>query len=143
MQLPLRDFADVISALKGPMERAAPTEKRRAARMTVTARVTLHLVDNNRVLRSFSAITRDISITGVGLLQSVAMSMNQNVVIALPRPTNTPLFVVATVVACRPLADGLVTVGLEFAEMASKETIDILLDDGSREKARIQESMLR
>jgi hypothetical protein len=111
--------------------------------MTVTARVTLHLVDNNRVVRSFSAITRDISITGMGLLQSVALSMNQNVVLALPRPHSPPLFVVSTVVACRPLADGLVTVGLEFAEMASKETVDILMDDGSREKARIQESVLR
>jgi c-di-GMP-binding flagellar brake protein YcgR len=143
MQLPLREFADVITALKGPGDRAGPSEKRRAARMTVTARVTLHLVDNNRVVRSFSAITRDISITGMGLLQSVALSMNQNVVLALPRPHSPPLFVVSTVVACRPLADGLVTVGLEFAEMASKETVDILMDDGSREKARIQESVLR
>ena len=111
--------------------------------MTVTARVTIHLVDNNRVTRSFSAITRDISITGIGLLQSVALSINQNVIIALPRPTSTPLFVVSTVVVCKPLADGLVAVGLEFAEMASKETIDALLNDGSREKARIAESMLR
>ena len=53
--------------------------------MTVTAKVNLHLLDNNRVARTFSALTRDISLTGVGLLQAVALSSNQTVVLGLPR----------------------------------------------------------
>lgn len=142
MKLALRDFADVIQALKGPAENLSASEKRRAARMTVNAKVNVHLLDNNKLAKSFSALTRDISLTGVGLLQAVALSSTQNVVLALPRK-NGPLFVICTVMHCRPLADGVLAVGLDFAEMASKETSDLLTDGGTREHARIRESVLR
>ena len=142
MKLPLRDYADVITALKGPGERPGANEKRVAARMTVSAKINIHLIEDKRVARSFSALTRDISLTGCGVLQSVALSANQNVVVALPR-THAPLYVIATVMHCRPLADGLLAVGLEFVELASKETTELLLNDGTRETARIRESVLR
>ena len=141
MKLALRDFADVIDALKGPGENTSASEKRRAARMTVNAKVNVHLLDNNKVAKTFSALTRDISLTGVGLLQSVALSSNQNVILALPR-SKGPLFVICIVMHCRPLADGLLAVGLEFAEMASPETTALLNNDGTRETARIRESVL-
>src|SRR5437868_3391845 len=142
MKLPLREFADVIAALKGSGDNLAASEKRRAARMTVTAKVSVFLMDGNRVLRSFSALTRDISLTGVGLLQATPMSANQQVVIALPR-AHSPLFVNSLALHCRPLADGLLAVGMEFAELASKETSTLLMESGDREFARIKEAMLR
>ena len=142
MQLPLRDFADVITALKGPGENSGASEKRRAARMTVTAKINVFLLANGGIGKSFSALTRDISLTGMGLLQAIALSPKQSVIVALPRASG-PLFVVSTALHCRPLADGLLAVGLEFTELASKETVQMLLSDGSREHARIQESVLR
>ena len=141
MKLPLRDFADVISALKSPAENLSASEKRRAARMTVNAKVNVHLLDNNRLVKSFSALTRDISLTGVGLLQSVALSSNQQVILTLPRQ-HAPLFVICVVMHCRPLADGLLAVGLEFVELASKETSALMMNTGDREHARIRESVL-
>jgi c-di-GMP-binding flagellar brake protein YcgR len=143
MKLALRDFADVITALKGPGQKSgAGSEKRGAARMSVTAKINIHLLDNQRVARSFSVLTRDISITGMGVLQSIALSSNQNVIVELPRP-QSPLFVICVVMHCRPLADGLLAVGLEYTEMASKETCDLLVNNDSEQHARIRESVLR
>jgi hypothetical protein len=141
MKLALRDFADIISALKAPGEKSGSSEKRNAARMTVCAKINVHLMDDNRIARTFSALTRDISITGMGLLQGVALSSKQNVIVALPRP-NAPLFVICTVMHCRPLADGVLAVGLEFLELASKETCELLMKSDSQEHARIRESVL-
>ena len=109
--------------------------------MAINAKVNVHLLDNNRLVKSFSALAHDISLTGVGLLQSVALSANQHVILALPRP-QAPLFVICVVMQCRPLADGLLTVGLDFMEIASKETSDLLMNSGNREHARIRESVL-
>ena len=53
------------------------------------------------------------------------------------------VILLCTVMHCRPLADGLLAVGLEFAEMASKETVELLLKDNTAEHARIRESVLR
>ena len=142
MKLPLRDFAEVIAALKGPGENLSASEKRQAARMTVCAKINVHLMDGNRATRTFSALTRDISLTGVGLLQAVALSPKQNVVLELPR-SHAPLFVCSLALHCRPLADGVLAVGMEFCELASKETSEILLSQGSRAQARIAASMLR
>src|SRR5262245_42327725 len=125
MQLPLRDFADVITALKGPVDTSGASEKRRAARMTVTAKLNIHIAINGQLGKTFSALTRDISLTGMGLLQAVALQANQHIIVALPR-AHGPLFVVAIVMHCRPLADGLLAVGLEFVELASKETVEML-----------------
>jgi c-di-GMP-binding flagellar brake protein YcgR len=142
MKIPVREFADVVSALKGPMDNTGASEKRCAARMTVSAKINIHIVDGGKIGRTYSALTRDISMTGMGLLQSVAVQTKQSIIIALPRAT-MPLFVIGTVMHCRPLADGLMAVGVEFSEMASKETSEMLLKDNSREHARIQEAMLR
>ena len=110
--------------------------------MTVTAKVNVHLISNSKVIRSFSALTRDISLTGMGLLQTVALSPQQSVVIALPR-AHSPLYVVSLAQHCRPLADGILAVGMEFSELASKETANLLLNCGDREHARIREAMMR
>jgi c-di-GMP-binding flagellar brake protein YcgR len=142
MKLGIRDFADVIAALKGPGGgNISAAEKRRAARIEVSAKVNIHLVEGTKIAKTFSALARDISLTGIGVLQTTALGVNQTVVIALPRQ-HSPLFVCCTVMQCRPLADGLLVVGLDFAEVASKETADLLLNDGQRQAARIQESVL-
>jgi len=141
MKLPLRDFADVISPIKGPGQAAANAEKRGAARMTVNAKLNVYLLDNNRVAKAFSVLTRDISLTGVGLLQGVALSAKQNVILALPREKG-PLFVICTVMHCRPLADGVYGLGCEFVGQAPSSVAEKLLLDESNEHDRIRKSVL-
>ena len=142
VKLPLREFGDVVEALKGPTVYSGLPEKRNAARINVSAKVNIYLFENNKVERCFSALTRDISLTGIGLLQTVALSSKQHVIIALTRP-HVPLFVISSVAACRPLADGLMAVGLEFLEIASKEACDMLTTGDSKEVDRIRDSMFR
>src|SRR5262245_13520724 len=110
MKLAVREFADVVEALKVASEALRTTENRKAARMLFSAKIDLHLLSDGRPARTYSALTRDISYTGVGLLQSVALPPDQEVVIALPR-AGDPLFVHAVAKHCRILAEGLLSAG--------------------------------
>lgn len=141
MKLPLRDFADVIAALKGPGEHSSGSEKRNAARISVTAKINVHLLHDERVAKSFSALTRDISISGCGLIQAVAVAGEQRVIIALPRP-HTPLYVISKVMHCRPLADGLLAVGFEFVDLLDKQACDQMISGDNRQHAHIRDSIL-
>src|SRR4051812_25526481 len=103
MKLPLREFADVVQAMKGPGESGAGSEKRKAARMTGSAKLTAFLIEGGKVGRSYSILTRDISISGVGVLQSITLQPGQEVILALPRTPQPPLFVTCVAMHCRPL----------------------------------------
>src|SRR5689334_20888848 len=117
MKLPLRDFADVVAALKGALK-TGEHESRQAARMNVSAKIDVHIVENGKPTRCYSALTRDISLTGMGLLQSVALPQDQELILCLPRPSGKPLFVQAINKHCHSLADGLLAAGLEFTRIA-------------------------
>lgn len=141
MKLPLRDFADVIAALKGPEGKSSGSEKRNAARMHVTAKVNVHLMDDEQMGRSFSALTRDVSLTGCGLIQAVALSSAQKVIVELPRE-HAPLFVISLAMHCRPLADGLLAVGFEFFELLDAEASKKMIKGQDAQFAHIRESIL-
>jgi hypothetical protein len=70
--------------------------------------------------KPFTAVTRNISFVGVGLLQSKPLIEGQQVIVRLPRGAGgrQPMFVRCTVMHVRPLADGLYVVGVEFIEVA-------------------------
>src|SRR4051812_9717789 len=116
MKISVQDFAEVVAALRGAGGDPAAAEKRRAVRMTVHAKLAVGLLEivNGKpdVTRSFSALTRDISMAGMGLLQSIAAPQGHQVLITLPRANGKgPLYVCAKVLHCRPLADGIFSVG--------------------------------
>lgn len=117
MTLSLQDFADVVTVLRDPMDKNAAAEKRRATRMSVSAKVTAHLLDKGHIGRSFSVLARDVSLTGIGVLQAVSVQQGQEILLSLARPHGHPLMVVAKAMHCRPLADGLLAVGLEFSHV--------------------------
>ncbi|HEY7086825.1 MAG TPA: PilZ domain-containing protein [Tepidisphaeraceae bacterium] len=143
MKLPLREFADIVAALKGPAAaKADSSEIRQAARMDVTAKVNVYFVDSDKPIRSYSALTRDVSLTGMGLLQSVAVPAGQELFVALPRTSGPPLFVQSQAKHCRSLADGLLAVGLEFTKVADDATSAKLIKHGQDQQARIQRSVL-
>jgi len=116
LTLSLQDFADVVTALRGPFDQSN-AEKRRATRMTVTAKITAHILEKGHATRSYSALARDISLTGIGLLQGVHVEQGQEVLLTLVRPHGPPLRVVAKAMHCRALADGLLAVGMEFVQV--------------------------
>jgi hypothetical protein len=142
MNLPLSDFADVVAALKGLDQKAGEgSEGRRGARTHVCTRLDVHLYEGDRVGRSFSVLSQDISIRGVGVLQSLAISQGKQVIITLPRKTS-PLLVVSRVMHCRALADGLMAVGMEFSKLLDDAAARKLLAHDANELARVQRSIL-
>jgi hypothetical protein len=143
MKLPLREFADVIAALKGVAEKGGANEKRGAARMTICAKLDAYILKDEDLLRAFSVLTRDISITGIGVLQGIAISSSQRLVLQLPRGLQEPICMVCKVMHCRPLADGIVAVGLEYDEKASPQITKSILSNDLQERQRISQSVLQ
>lgn len=117
MTLTLQDFADVVTALRGPFDSGAAAEKRRATRMTISAKITAHVLEKGHPTRAYTALARDISLTGIGVLQSINLKDGQEVLLTLVRPNGHPLMVVAKAMHTRALADGLLSVGMEFVQV--------------------------
>jgi hypothetical protein len=121
MKLALRDFAEIVEVMRGPAVASGGAEHRRAARMTINYKIVAIVEEAGKTMQTYTALTRDISLTGLGLLQTIKLNPPQEVILALPR-NSRPLFVVATAMHCRPLADGLLAVGLEFARLLDEKS---------------------
>jgi len=143
MKLSVQDFAEIVSALRGEASDLSAQEKRRAVRMSVTSKLVVGVLNDGALGRTYSVLTRDISLAGIGLLQSIALQQGQEFVLSLPRQHGKPpLFFVLVVMHCRPLADGLYGLGCEFVRQAPEEIGKKLLQDQSNEHARIRNSVL-
>lgn len=143
MKLSVQDFAEIVGALRGQASDLNAQEKRRAVRMTVTSKLVVGVLKDDAVGRTYSVLTRDISLAGIGLLQSIALQQGQEFVLSLPRQHGKPpLFFVTVVMHCRPLADGLYGLGCEFVRQAPLEMGQKLMRDESNEQGRIRNSVL-
>jgi c-di-GMP-binding flagellar brake protein YcgR len=121
MKLTPQHLAEVVSAMTAAPASTAGLEKRRAARMDVQGTVVIAPLNvDGSMGKPFTAVTRNISFVGVGLLQSKPLIEGQQVIIRLPRAGSTkqPMLVRCTVMHVRPLAEGLYVVGLEFIEVS-------------------------
>ena len=115
VKLPPQHLAEVVNALQAWAAAGNNSEKRRAARMEVQGSVTVvPLAKDGTLGKSFTAVTRDISFVGVGLMQSKVLEQGQQIIVRLPRGTRPALIMLCVVMYTRPLADGLYVVGAEF-----------------------------
>ncbi|MBC8107781.1 MAG: PilZ domain-containing protein [Anaerolineae bacterium] len=143
MKLSVQDFAEIVGALRGEGNNLGAHEKRRAVRMEVNSKLVVGVLNDGVIGRKYSVLTRDISLAGIGLLQSIALQQKQEFVLSLPRQHGKPpLFFVTVVMHCRPLADGLYGLGCEFVRQAPPEMGQKLIQDESNEHARIRNSVL-
>jgi hypothetical protein len=144
MKFTPQDFADVLEMLRGPSARASASEQRKSARLSVHAKVNFATYDatSNSLRHRFSGLTRDISITGVGLFQTIPLQSDEQFVLTLPRRSKSPICVICHVMHCRPLADGLFAIGAEFDGLASDEIARQLLESDRQQHDRIRESIL-
>lgn len=118
------------------------SEKRRATRMQVQAKVLVGRVVDGKLVQSFSSLTKDISLHGVGLIQGLVVDPGQELILNLPRTKGLPVYVRARICHCRDLAEGLFSVGAEFVATVSKELADALEQSGEAELLRIRRSIL-
>jgi hypothetical protein len=115
VKLTPQHLAEVVNAMNAGTATQAGAEKRRAARIDVQSSVVVAPVNaDGSLAKPFSALTRNISFVGVGLLQSKPMTLGQQVIVRLPRGTKPAIFMRCAVMHVRPLADGLFVVGVEF-----------------------------
>jgi hypothetical protein len=120
MKLPLKDFVDVVHGLNERKNQLHQTEGRDAARIEVSAKVTLQLLRNHAVCGTLNVLTSEISLGGLGVVQSVALPVGTQVIVALPYK-DKGLSVHATVSRCAELAYGVYAVGLDFTQLVERE----------------------
>jgi hypothetical protein len=110
--------------------------------MDVQTTIKLATVDaDGKVLRSYTALTRDISACGVGLFQYAPAETGSFFLIGLPY-RKAELVLRSSVRFCRPLADGLFGVGAQFEALADKATIEQLQLARQGTLERIKSSIL-
>src|SRR5882724_1412085 len=129
MQLSSRMFAELVTSATGGGARSV--EQRRAPRVALHAKVELTLIDlaGRASGPTYSAVTRDVSLFGVGLLQSARMERGQKFLLILPRKPNrsadsapaSPVRVRCTVVRCEQMTTSMFNVGAEFEEFLDDE----------------------
>jgi hypothetical protein len=102
------------------METATPgSEKRRFARFAVVARVEVMHTASGRM---YTALTRDLSLEGIGLLQAGPMQKGEEFSVSLPRGKATHLVAQCKVMHARELADGIWGIGAIFVTAAPAAT---------------------
>jgi len=120
MELTPTQFAEVRESLTTLASEGRSAEKRRFSRMKVQARIVLA---NQTTGQTYTAMTRDLSQSGMGIVQSVDAHKGHKLLATLPRSETSAVDVVCQVVDARPLADGLTSVHLEFQSVPEPRLI--------------------
>ena len=139
MQLSSQRLSDVLSALRTAGE-SAGYEKRRFTRMEVQATITIGTVTDKYISRRYSALTRDISGGGVGVLQYLHLERSQQLIVCL-QCAKEELFIVSNIAFCRPLAEGLFGVGVTFERLADAPMIEQFRQVQQHDRDRIRDSI--
>jgi hypothetical protein len=121
LKLTPQHLGEVVNAL-GITPTGAGSEKRRAARMEIEGSVVVAPFNSDGAVGApFTAVTRDISFVGVGLLLGKQLWQGQPVVVRLPRGQKPALSVICRVMHVRLLADGLFAVGVEYVRVTEAQ----------------------
>jgi hypothetical protein len=139
MQLAAQHLAEVVEAIRKQEAAGNGNDKRRFARITVVTKVEVLNPGNGGL---YTALTRDISIEGIGLIQSVPMTRGQQITVSLPRSAkHGPLAAQCTVMHVRELADGVWGIGALFVAVSDAKAANV--GAAGKEAQRISDNMLR
>ena len=121
VQIPAQYLAEIVGWLRRQDQAAsAAREKRRQPRVTVSARVK---VGDPQTGREFVAVTRDLSVGGLGLIQSVMAVRGALFDVNLPRAREAPLKVRCRVTYASQWADGVWAVGAQFVSLVTPKPV--------------------
>jgi hypothetical protein len=111
VQLSPQHLAEIIETIKKRDAQRSGSDKRKFARITVMSRVDiLHPTTG----RTYTALTRDLSLEGIGLMQAEPMQSKELMAISLPRRKHGILDAQCEVTHARELADGVWGIGAKF-----------------------------
>lgn len=109
MQISAQHLAEIVDAARKSESVAA--DKRRYVRHAVVTRVE---VLSHETGVTYAALTRDISVEGFGLLQSLPMERGEQFSVSLPRVKAKLLLAQCTVLHMREVAEGIFGIGAAF-----------------------------
>lgn len=122
MHLSAQHFAEVVQSLRRTTSESSGHERRQITRIEAQAPLQIARYINGNSTEEFTVLTRDISIGGVGLLQSAPMKTGEQIVVRLPRIDRTPLFVLSKITHCRQMADHIYGIGVQFHRLLNVDT---------------------
>jgi len=141
MNLTAQSFAEIVACMKTGFS-GAGMEKRRASRIDVQTKVHISVFADGKIVRSLSALSRDLSFTGVGLMTAIPLERGDTFIIQLPRQGKPPLYLVTKVMFSRAIADSLFTIGGEFERELPNSEAEALFKVDQDQQKRIREAML-
>ncbi len=137
MQISAQHLAEIVDAARKSEGGAA--DKRRYVRQPVVTRVEIF---SHGTGTTYAALTRDLSVEGLGLLQSLPMTRGEQFSVSLPRVKAKPLLAQCTVLHMREIAEGIFGIGAAFVstkEQSSQGKADL---NSKIEAQRISAKML-
>jgi len=115
MQISAQHLAEIVEAAR-KLEGAA-SDKRRYVRHSVVSRVDIL---SHAIGATYAALTRDLSVEGLGLLNSVPLERGEQFSVSLPRTAKAgPLVAQCTVLHMREVAEGIWGIGAAFVATSS------------------------
>jgi hypothetical protein len=124
MRLALQSLTEITKCLPPEANREG-RENRGALRRNVTARVQVLPVAGT-MRAPFTALLQDLSLTGLGMLQTRRMEAGWRFVVILPRADLNPLSILCVSRHCCEVADGLFRVGASFEQAVQEECSPVL-----------------
>jgi hypothetical protein len=119
MQLTNQDFAEVLEALRGGNQSGEGFERRQSTRVAVQTAVFAAPLVAGRPGNVRTMLTRDLSLMGMGLMQSTPVSENDAFIVKLPKLSKKPVFVLVKPVQCRLLAESIYAIGAQFVSVVN------------------------
>jgi hypothetical protein len=140
-QLVPQQFGEILASLRAAGS-SASSEKRKFTRMEVHAHIEVARLYDCKVARLYTALTKDLSSGGMGLMQYAPLNSGEQFIVRLPLAKST-LDLVAVATFSKPLAEGIFGIGAEFVGPCGKELIAELARAADVEINRIKDSILR
>jgi len=142
MDLTAEQFAEVLNSL-GDGRNSAPSDKRRAPRVTHRCRAGITLGNEIGAGQRVSVTVKDFSPRGICLVRAEEMPAGSNFIMSLGRRGGPPVSILCTVVHCKAVSKNMHTIGAEFTciiDAAPPQPAAAI--DGPSEEERIRSSML-
>ena len=121
-------FAEIVAATAA-VAPAAAMDDRRAPRVRTAASLAVCGWDDPMAVLSLKV--RDLSAGGVGLLHRRRMSLDEAVVVRLPRADGGSIAVLGRVMYWEPLAADLYAIGVHFDRVVTEAELTARADDGA------------
>lgn len=118
LQLSTQQYGGIVESLKKAAVDSRGSDKRRLHRINVHVPLPTGKLDGKGIEYRYTAMTQDISMGGIGLMQSKAYDAGVELLVELPVRVGVTMLIVSRVMYSRPLASGVYSLGLEFAREA-------------------------